>query len=149
MAVDVETEVVIDRPRFDVATYAADPDNATEWYESVESVEWKTKKKPLRVGSTVTFVGVLLGRRLPYTYEVTEFVPLERLVMRTADGPFALETAYTWHDDEDGATRMTLRNRGEPTSFSSRLTAPIMASALRRSNRNDLARLKDLLETET
>ncbi len=145
MSVDVETEVEIDRPRLDVAGYAANPNNAPDWTETVESVEWKTKKS-LRVGSHFTFVGMLLGRRLTYTYEVIEFVPLQRLVMRTADGPFALETTYTWEDTADGGTTMTLRNRGEPTSFSSRLGAPLMASAIRRTNRNDLMRLKELLE---
>ena len=145
MAVDVQTEVEIDRPRVDVATYVANPNNATEWSETVESVEWKTTKS-LRVGSRVTFVGTLLGRRFTYTYEVTELVPLERLVMRTADGPFAIETTYTWQDAAPGATRMTLRSRGQPTSLSSRLTAPLMASAIRRTNRNDLARLKEILE---
>jgi len=146
VTVDVQTEVEIDRPRVEVATYAADPDNATEWYENIESVEWKTKKKSFRVGSQVAFVGTFLGRRLAYTYEVTEFVPHERLVMRTAEGPFAIETTYTWQDAAGGATRMTLRNRGEPTGFSSRIAAPLMASAMRRTNRNDLARLKSLLE---
>jgi len=145
VAVDVQTEVEIDRPRVDVATYVANPNNATEWNETVETVEWKTKKS-LRVGSRVTFVGTLLGRRFTYTYEVTELVPLERLVMRTADGPFAIETTYTWQDAAHGATRMTLRSRGQPTSLSSRLTAPLMASAIRRTNRNDLARLKEILE---
>ena len=40
---------------------------------------------------------------------------------------------------------MTLRNRGEPAGFS-RLAAPFMAAATRRANREDLARLKALLE---
>jgi hypothetical protein len=68
------------------------------------------------------------------------------LVMRTADGPFALETTYAWQDTADGATRMTLRNRGRPTGLSSRIASPLMASAMQRANRNDLARLKELLE---
>jgi uncharacterized protein YndB with AHSA1/START domain len=152
VAVDIRTEIEIDRPRTEVARYAADPNNATEWYENVERVEWKParqKKRPLGVGSRVEFVGALLGRRLSYTYEVREFVPLERLVMRTADGPFAVETTYTWEDTAEGATRMTLRNRGEPSGFSSRMAAPLMASAMRRANRNDLARLKQILEAES
>ena len=66
--------------------------------------------------------------------------------MRTAQGPFLMETTYTWQDAAPGATRMTLRTRGQPSSLSSRLTAPLMASAIRRTNRNDLARLKEILE---
>ncbi len=146
MSVDVRTEVEIARPRVTVAAYAGDPDNAPDWCENVASVDWKTKKKRFGVGSQFEFAGRLFGRRLAYTYKVIEFVSLERLVMRTAEGPFALETTYTWQDAADGATRMTLRNRGEPTGFSSRLASPFMASAMRRANRNDLTRLKELLE---
>jgi uncharacterized membrane protein len=144
MPVDVLTEITIRRPRRDVAAYAADPDNATAWYEKIASVEWVTER-PLSVGTEVTFVAGFLGRRLSYTYEVTELVPGERVVMRTAAGPFPMETTYTWHDAVAGATRMTLRNRGEPSGFS-KLTTPMLAAAMRRANRKDLDRLKDILE---
>ena len=86
-----------------------------------------------------------LGRRLAYTYEVKEIVRGERFVMSTAQGPFPMETTYTWEDTPTGGTRMTLRNHGQPSGFS-RVAAPIMASAMRRANRKDLARLKAILE---
>ncbi|MFI6576170.1 SRPBCC family protein [Nocardiopsis sp. NPDC050513] len=142
--VDVRTETVIDRPRAAVAAYAADPANAPEWYANIESVEWRTPP-PVAVGSRLAFVAHFLGRRLAYTYEVVELVPGERLVMRTAQGPFPMETAYTWTPEGADRTRMTLRNRGEPSGFA-RVTAPVMAAAMRRANTRDLARLKELLE---
>ncbi|HEV3129936.1 MAG TPA: SRPBCC family protein [Solirubrobacteraceae bacterium] len=143
MAVDVITEIVIDRPRHDVAEYASDPDNAPHWYQNIESIEWKTPK-PLTVGSQLEFVARFMGRRLAYTYEVRKLVQDERFVMSTAEGPFPMETTYTW-EESGGGTRMQLRNRGEPSGFST-VAAPLMASAMRRANRKDLERLKRLLE---
>lgn len=144
MHVDVQTEIQIDRPRRQVAAYASDPDNATSWYENIKAVDWKTPK-PAEVGSKIAFVATFLGRRLVYTYEVQELVPDERFVMRTAEGPFPMETSYGWKDAADGRTIMTLRNRGEPSGFA-KLAAPVMARAMRRANQKDLARLRDILE---
>ena len=143
--VDVRTEIEIDRAREEVAAYAADPDNATEWYENIESVEWKTER-PLAVGSRVAFVARFLGRRLAYTYEIRELVVGERLTMSTADGPFAMETTYTWAEAGHGRTTMTLRNRGEPSGFA-RVAGSVIGAAMRRANRKDLARLKEIFES--
>ena len=144
MAVDVTTEIVIDRPCADVAAYAADPSHAPDWYTNIETVTWRTEP-PVRAGSTMDFVARFLGRRLAYTYEIVDLVPGQRLVMRTAQGPFPMETTYTWHPVDGGRTRMTLRNRGEPAGFG-RIAAPVMAAAMRRANDKDLSALKRILE---
>jgi uncharacterized protein YndB with AHSA1/START domain len=144
VAVDVLTDTVIDRPCAEVAAYAADPSHAPQWYANIESVVWRTPE-PVAVGSRMDFVARFLGRRLEYTYEVLELVPGERLVMRTAQGPFPMETTYTWQPVDSGRTRMTLRNRGEPAGFA-KVTAPVMAAAIRRANQKDLANLKRILE---
>ncbi|HEY0710518.1 MAG TPA: SRPBCC family protein [Polyangia bacterium] len=145
MPVDVVTDIVINRPHQEVAAFAADPTNAPKWYVNIAAVEWKSPPV-LEVGSRMAFVARFLGRRLAYTYEVVGFVPGERMVMRTAEGPFPMETSCTWEATSAGGTRMTLRNRGEPAGFS-KLAAPFMAVAMRRANRKDLQRLKQVLET--
>jgi uncharacterized membrane protein len=144
MTVDVCCQILIARSRDEVAAYAADPDNVPEWYVNIRSVEWKTSR-PVRVGSQIAFAAEFLGRRLAYTYEIVALEPGERLVMSTSEGPFPMETSYRWEFAPGGSTRMTLRNRGEPTGFS-RLVAPFMAMAIRRANMKDLARLKQILE---
>jgi len=144
--VDVLTEIEIARPRERVAAYAADPSHAPDWYVNIRSVEWQTPP-PVKLGSRMAFVAHFLGRRLSYTYEIVELVPGERLVMRTAEGPFPMETTYMWQGMGSGSTRMTLRNRGQPSGFS-KLAAPFLAAAMRRANQKDLKRLKAALEAE-
>ena len=141
---DVSTEIIIDRPLECVSSFAADPDNVPAWYVNIKSVEWETEQ-PAAVGTRIAFVAHFLGRPLAYTYEIVELVPGERLVMRTCEGPFPMETSYAWTAVDGRRTHMKLRNRGQPTGFS-RLVSPLMSWMVRRANRKDLARLKHLLE---
>jgi uncharacterized membrane protein len=144
VAVDVVTQIEIKRPRDQVAAFAADPTNATAWYRNIRSVDWETPP-PVVVGSRIRFSAQFLGRTLNYTYEVREHEPGRRFVMATAQGPFPMETTYTWADAPDGATRMTLRNRGEPSGFAA-VAAPVVTRAMGKANEADLRRLKSLLE---
>ncbi|MEP7215605.1 MAG: SRPBCC family protein [Anaerolineaceae bacterium] len=145
MMVDVQTETVVNQPIERVSAFAADPDNTTKWYANIKRIEWETEP-PARAGTQLAFEAHFLGRKLVYTYEIAEFAPGERLVMHTAQGPFPMETTYTWAAISPTATRMTLRNRGNPSGFS-RLFAPFMSMAMRRANSKDLAKLKKLLES--
>jgi hypothetical protein len=144
VAVDVLTEVEVATPLSVVAAYASDPNNAPRWYVNIESVVWRTEP-PLQVGTRLDFVARFLGRRLAYTYEIAEWVPEARLVMRTAQGPFPMETTYTWQAVNETTTRMSLRNRGEPSGFAA-FAAPLMTGAMRRANQKDLQRLKSIVE---
>ena len=143
--VDITTEIIINKPIHLVADYAANPDNAPEWYVNIRSAEWKTSK-PLSVGSRVAFVADFLGKKLVYTYEVVEFIPLQKLVMQTAEGPFPMQTTYIWKAIDDTTTQMTLRNRGNPTGFS-KLFAPFMAAMIRKANVKDLNNIKRIIES--
>jgi uncharacterized membrane protein len=144
VAVDVLTEVVINRPCPEVAAFSSDPDHAPLWYANIKSVRWETVP-PLQVGSRMAFVAQFLGRQISYTYEIVELQPDRTLVMSTAEGPFPMETTYTWEPAGPGSTRMTLRNRGEPSGFG-KMAGPVMAATIRRANQKDLGRLKRLME---
>ena len=144
MDVDVHNTIEIERPIAAVAAYAMDPDNAPRWYQTIKSIEWRTPR-PLAVGTQLDFVAQFLGRRLAYTYEVIELVPGTRLVMRTAQGPFPMETTYEFTEIAPGRTRMSLRNRGRPAGFAS-IVAPVMVGAMNSANRKDLRAIKAILE---
>jgi len=145
MVVDVLTEVVIARPREAVASYAADPLNAPSWQPNIRAAELKTPP-PVRVGSRVEFRARFLGRNLVYTYDLTEFVPGERLVMQTPEGQTRWVTTYTWESvDGDKGTRMTLRNWGEPGALAS-VAKPLLVRSMRGAATKSLIRLKAILE---
>ncbi len=143
--IDVRVETVIGRPCAEVAEYASDPDNAPHWYRNIAAAQWRSRR-PLQLGSEVAFNARFLGRDLAYVYRITELAPGERLVMRTAQGPFPMQTIYTWRALDDRSTRMTLRNSGEPAGFS-RILAPFMAAMMRSATRKDLKKLKAILES--
>jgi uncharacterized membrane protein len=138
--VDVLTEIVIHRPRGVVASYASDPENAP----NIKAVNWETAP-PLTVGSRLAFRAHFLGRNLNYVYEFTELDPGTRLVMQTAQGPFPMQTTYTWADADDSSTRMALRNTGKPAGFSAVVNL-VMSPMMRRAMQKDLAKLKQILE---
>lgn len=144
--VDVATDILIGCSQDKVSGYSSDPDNAPKWYANIKSVEWKTPKH-LEVGSQIAFKAQFLGRQLAYFYEIVELVPGKKLVMRTAEGPFSMQTTYLWEDVGERTTRMTLRNNGNPRGFS-RLFAPFMSLAMKRANQKDLKRLKSILEKQ-
>ena len=54
-------------------------------------------------------------------------------------------STYEWAAAGDGATRMTLHNRGEDRGVM-KLFAPVMARAMRSANVKDLERIKAILE---
>lgn len=142
--VDVLTEINIKRPVTVVSEYAMNPDHAPEWYVNIHSSELKTPR-PITIGSQIAFKAKFLGRELAYIYEIKEYEPGKKLVMRTAQGPFPMETTYTFQSLDENLTRMTLRNTGNPTGFS-KVISPFMATMMRRANMKDLKKIKSIQE---
>lgn len=143
--VDVLSQITIDSPIEKVSEYASNPENAPKWYKNINSAEWKTEK-PLAVGSKIAFKARFLGKDLAYIYEIIEYTPGKELVMRTANGPFPMETTYTWSKVNNSSTLMTLRNKGNPKGFSKVIT-PFMSSMMKRANMEDLRAIKKIVET--
>jgi len=144
--IDVQTEILISAPIEKVFEYSSKPENAPFWYVNIKSVEWVTGS--MGVGSRVAFIANFLGRKLAYVYEIVELLVNKKLVMRTAEGPFPMETTYTWQAIDDHTTRMTLRNRGIPKGFS-KLFAPFMKMMMRKANEKDLRKLKNIMENRS
>ncbi len=99
-------------------------------------VEWKTPK-PLSAGSEIDFEAQFMDQTFKFTYQVTEYVPSESLVMSSTSAPFPMQTSYRFSDTAAGGTRVELRNAAHD---------PDIANAIEIENRKDLARLKSIVE---
>jgi uncharacterized membrane protein len=144
VGIHVEEQIRIQRPRAEVAAWAADPDNAPRWRKDVDKVEWKSQP-PLRTGARIALTTPSLGLPLAYRYTVEEHVPGERTVLRTEEGPFPIETTLSFADAGDGATEVMLTTSGEKKG--SKVANRILERTIRRTSRKDLARLKKILES--
>ncbi|MDQ4030698.1 MAG: SRPBCC family protein [Actinomycetota bacterium] len=132
-------EIHVERPREEVARYAMDWRNDTEWIGALSRVEL-VSEEPLQVRRVAGF----LGKRIEYVNEVVELVPARRLAMRSVKAPFPMTVVYEFEDAGDG-TLMRIRTSGDATGFY-RVAGPLLARAVRRGVESDLARLKRRLE---
>ena len=144
MSVDVSNETLIERPPGIVSAYVSDPGNAPSWHDHIKSAAW-VAEPVAHVGARIHLKVEFIGRKLDFTYEIVEFVPGEKLVMRSVEGPFQMETIYGFEETRDGQTRMTMRNQCE-LSGAQKLMAPMISTALRIATERDLSRLKGILE---
>lgn len=145
MATDVTVETTVARPRDEVAGYASDWRNDTEWIRALSEARLVTEP-PFGVGSRVERVASFLGRRIVYVNEVVEYEPGVRLVMRSVQAPFPMTVTYEFEDaDADAGSRMRIRARGDASGLY-RLAGPLLARAVERSIAGDLDRLRQNLE---
>ena len=143
MTLDVTTDLVIERPREDVAGYVIDPAHDPVWIGGIREAEMLTPQ-PVAVGTRVRRIASFLGRKFEYVLEVARLEPNAEVVMRSVQGPFPMTVTYGFDDAGDG-TRMSIRVQGGGRGFY-RVAGPVMASAVRRNIAGDLKRLKALLE---
>jgi hypothetical protein len=142
MTVDVRSEVVVRRPRRDVAVFMFDPANDLQWTGGITASR-PAQEGRLVTGSRVERTARFLGRTFTYGYVVTDHDP-ERFVQLEVERPFPMVVRYELDDDPAG-TLVAIRASGSPGRFFGWAT-PLMTGQVRRSITADLARLKRCLE---
>ena len=139
----VEHEIVIERPLDEVFAYTAEPANAPEWQAGLVSTT-KTLDEPMRTGIRWREVRSFVGRRVEGTLEATEYEPGRIFALRTVSGTIALEVRHVF-EPFDGGTRIRVLAAGSPGRLG-RLGGRFVRRAAERQLRDDLARLKEVLE---
>ncbi|MEO2074234.1 MAG: hypothetical protein ABGX20_02465 [Bacillus sp. (in: firmicutes)] len=59
--VDVLTDIIIQCPREQVAAYAANPENAPEWYVNIKKAVWQSEKS-VDVGARIAFMSSMMKK---------------------------------------------------------------------------------------
>ncbi len=142
MSVDVRPEILVDRPRAEVAAYMFDPTKDVEWTGGIVACRPLTPG-PLRTGSRVERTSKFLGREFSYLVEVVDHRDDALVVMRVTK-PFPMEIRYEL-EDEGGATRVRIHAKGDATGFF-RMAGPLMGPMVKSSIASDLAKLKARVE---
>ena len=146
MPIDVKAEVLIQRAREDVTSFAMNPDNDPVWISGIVEAKMLTDP-PFGQGTQVARVAKFLGKRIEYVLEVVGYEPTSLMQMKSVKGPFPMEVSYRFEEAEE-ATLARIRVQGEATGFF-KIASPIMARSVKKSITNDLRMLKQLLESET
>ena len=145
MPIDVQTEVVIRRPRARVASFMFDPRNDTLWTTGVVECRPLTAG-PLQRGSRVERVSKFLGRQFAYLYEVVD-ADADSFVEMKVEQPFPMHIRYELADAPAG-TVARIRAQGEAGGFF-RVAAPLLSRMVRRNIHNDLETMREYLEAQT
>jgi hypothetical protein len=144
MSVDAKAEIVIERPRSDVAKIMFDPKCDMLWIGGLRNV-FPLTPGMLKKDSRLDRVGNFLGREYSAKVLVVKDEP-EKLLVMSSDEPFEMKIRYEL-DDIDGGTRVKLSIQGivehqykvPPAAFGKSVTEAIG---------NDLKKLKRHVEMQ-
>lgn len=135
----------IDRPRQAVFDYFTDLSRASEWRQYVRTME-PAEPRPVRAGSRVHVTMDLAGEEYAFDLEVLVCEPPGLWRHRTNETDFRGFIEYRF-DEERGGTRVTLTCDATPVGMYGWLAAPLLWMRGGKSYREQLPRLKQMMET--
>ena len=148
MAINVRAELLINKPKDQVAAYATNPHNDPLWVSGIVESKMLTDP-PLALGSRVERVASFMGKRIQYILEVVEWEPGSRMGMHSIKGPFPMDVTYEFEEAPSEmvelGTLARIRVKGEASGFF-KLASPLLAQAVKRSIGKDLKNLKEIME---
>ncbi len=141
--ISININTLILRPVWEVFDFIANTENNSLWqYGSLESVQ--ISEGGVRVGTLFSSFGHFMGRRIQSTFEVTDFESNKSYGFKTLSGPVQLQASYTFEAVDHG-TNLAVSTRVSPDGFF-KLVDPIVTRVAKRQFKENLAKLKDLLE---
>lgn len=142
--ISINLKTLILRPVWEVFDFITAPENNSQWqYGSLISM--KISAGDMQVGTEFSSFGHFLGRRIQSNFEVTEFEANQRYGFETISGPIQLQTSYSF-ETVNHDTDVIVSSLINPGGFF-KLLEPMVARAVKKQFIENLAGLKELLET--
>lgn len=141
----VEQRVVIERSLEEVFAMAGDPLNDARWSSAIEEVR-KTSEGSTGAESTFVLVGRALGRRFEFSFELYEYEPNHKVVLKPISSGALQITGVRIFEAVPGGTRFTLAQEGQTGGFFWLLPDRVMLFVGKRVLQGYLANLKEILE---
>ena len=142
----IDETVVIARPVGEVFDFLTHAENLPRWDASMlECVQ--VGSGAVTVGTRYRGASKILGRRIEWATEVTEFVPGVRMASRSVEGPLTFTVSYEVSASDAGTTlRYRLAAESGLGGAFGRAMEPIVERAQTKVVRANLAKLASLLE---
>ena len=142
----IQQSVTINQPVEQVFAFMSDTRNTTRWHPSVSEAR-ATLEGPAQIGTQVTEVRTLLGRKMELTFEIVELEPNKRIVMKSVSGPLPLNITITF-ESLGNATSITLDAVTEDSGLL-KLADGVIEGMLKKDMEADLSTAKHVIETGT
>jgi uncharacterized protein YndB with AHSA1/START domain len=141
--IHIEESILINRPIEEVFAFMSETKNLPLWQTDVLEAQ-HAPEGPVQVGTKMTLVRAMMGRKMEGTADIVEFEPPTRYAYKTTSGP-AVTGVNTCEATAEG-TKFTTRFEMQTGGLFS-LADPLVARTIKRSVESGLANLKDLLES--
>lgn len=138
-----EHNVMVDRPIEGVFEFMHNPANDPLWQPTLAESR-KVSEGPIGVGTVLAEVRHLLGKRLEWTFEVTEYEPPRKSSVRSKSSPIPFDGSYIL-EPAGGGTSVTIRGEMNAHGFF-KLAEPVFARLAQRELESNAGHLKDVLE---
>lgn len=144
--IHLSMSTMIYRPVSQVFNFMSAPENDFQWQHDTLASARLSEDTSAR-GTSFRSIGHLMGQRNLSTFEVTEYEPNKRYAFKSLSGPFHLQTCYTFQI-ADRSTKINISTQADVVE-SFKMDERVLEKKMKKQLKEDLATLKDLLETET
>lgn len=141
-----EHTIEIDRPPPHVFAYLAASERRQRWMSALKESE-QVSEGPVGLGTKFKDVFEDHGQRFEIDAEIIEWEPHEKLVIDLKASAFESKVIQLLAPGENGGTRLTTRMETEYKSALARLMAGVVTGHAQKQLEEDLATLKEILET--